>query len=116
MMSIKRTEIGPIMSRTAEHNGVVYLCGLTADDRSADVKGQTKEILDKIDALLASAGSSKSKLLTATVYLSDMSTKTAMNEVWQTWIDPANPPTRACVGTALGTPDTLVEIVVSAAK
>ena len=74
MMSIKRTEVGPIMSRIAEHNSVVYLCGLTADDRSADVKGQTKEILDKIDARLASAGSCKSKLLTATVYLSDLST------------------------------------------
>ncbi len=115
-MSIKRTGIGPIMSRTVEHNSVVYLCGLTADDRAADIKGQTKEILDKIDALLASAGSSKAKLLTATVYLSDMSMKSAMNEVWQAWIDPANPPTRACVGTLLGTPDTLVEIVVSAAK
>lgn len=115
-MSIRRTDVGPIMSRIVEHNGVVYLCGLTADDRAADIKGQTKEILDKIDALLASAGSGKSKLLTATVYLSDMSTKAAMNEAWQAWIDPANPPTRACVGTVLGTPDTLVEIVVSAAK
>ena len=115
-MGIKRTDIGPIMSRIVEYNGIVYLCGLTADDRSADIKGQTKEILGKIDALLARADSGKSKLVTATVYLSDMSTKAAMNEVWQAWIDPANPPTRACVGTVLGTHDTLVEIVVSAAK
>ncbi len=115
-MNIKRTEVGPIMSRIVEHGGVVYLCGLTADDRAADIKGQTKEILGKIEALLTRAGSGKSKLLTATIYLSDMSTKAAMNEVWQAWIDPANPPTRACVGTVLGTSDTLIEIVASAAK
>lgn len=115
-MNIRRTERGPIMSRVVEHNGVVYLCGLTADDQKAPVKGQTEQILTKIDKYLAAAGTSKSKLLTATVYLSDMSLKPAMNEVWQAWIDPDNPPTRACVGTALGTPQTLIEIVVSAAK
>jgi enamine deaminase RidA (YjgF/YER057c/UK114 family) len=115
-MSVKRTGVGPIMSRTVEHNGVVYLCGLTADDRTPDIKEQTRQILEKIDQYLATAGTSKAKLLTATVYLTDMSTKAEMNEVWQDWIDPANPPTRACVGTALGTADTLVEIVVSAAK
>lgn len=115
-MSIKRTEVGPIMSRVVEHNGVVHVCGLTADDQSVDVKGQTEQILAKIDRYLASASTNKSKLLTATVYLSDMSMKMPMNEVWQAWIDPANPPTRACVGTTLGTPATLVEIVVSAAK
>lgn len=115
-MSIKRTGVGPIMSRIVEHNGVVYLCGLTADDRTADIKGQTRQILAKIDEYLATGGTSKSKLLTATVYLTDMSMKAAMNEVWQSWTDPASPPTRACVGAALGTADTLIEIVVSAAK
>ncbi|MFQ5936441.1 MAG: RidA family protein [Acidiferrobacterales bacterium] len=115
-MSIKRTEPGPIMSRVVEHNGVVYVCGLTADDRSVSIKEQTEQVLAKIDEYLAGAGSSRSKLLTATVYLSEMSLKPAMNEVWQAWIDPGNPPTRACVGTALGTSNTLVEIVVSAAK
>jgi enamine deaminase RidA (YjgF/YER057c/UK114 family) len=104
------------MSRIVEHNGVVHLCGLTADDRTPDIKDQTRQILAKIDEYLATAGTSKSKLLTATVYLTDMSMKAKMNEVWQDWIDPANPPTRACVGTALGTLDTLIEIVVSAAK
>ncbi len=115
-MGIKRTETGPIMSRVVEHNGVVYLCGLTADDQGVSIKGQTEQVLSKIDKYLAAAGTGKSKLLTATVYLSDMSLKPAMNEVWQAWIDPHNPPTRACVGTALGTPQTLVEIVVCAAK
>lgn len=115
-MSIKRIETGPIMSRVVEHNGVVYLCGLTADDQSVSIKGQTEQILSKIEKYLAAAGTGKSKLLTATVYLSDMSLKPAMNEVWQVWLDAKNPPTRACVGTALGTPQTLVEIVVSAAK
>jgi enamine deaminase RidA (YjgF/YER057c/UK114 family) len=115
-MNIERTERGPIMSRIVEYNGVVYLCGLTADNQDAAIKGQTQQILAKIDKLLAAAGTDKARMLTATVYLSDMSKKPEMNEVWQTWIDPANPPTRACVGTALGTPQTLIEIVVSAAK
>jgi enamine deaminase RidA (YjgF/YER057c/UK114 family) len=115
-MNIKRTEVGAIMSRMVEHNGVVYLCGLTADDQSASVQGQTQQILARIDKYLAAAGTDKSKLLTATIYLSNMSDKPAMNSVWQTWIDAKNPPTRACVGTALGSAETLVEIVVSAAQ
>ena len=115
-MAIKRIDPNPTMSRAVENNGVVYLCGLTADDRSASMKDQTAAILAKIDGYLAKAGTDKSRLLTATVYVSDMSQKEGMNDAWHAWIDPENPPTRATVGTVLGTPDTLVEIVVSAAK
>jgi enamine deaminase RidA (YjgF/YER057c/UK114 family) len=115
-MTITRNDPGKWLSRTVEHNGVVYVCGLTADNRSASMKVQTEEILGKIDAALEKAGTGKSRLLTATVYVSDMSKKEEMNQAWIAWIDPKNPPTRATVGTVLGTPDTLVEIVVSAAK
>jgi enamine deaminase RidA (YjgF/YER057c/UK114 family) len=80
------------------------------------MKEQTKEVLAKIDELLARSGTNKSKLLSATVYISDMGQKTAMNEAWLDWIDPKNPPTRACVAVELGSPTTLVEIVVTAAK
>lgn len=115
-MTITRNDINKLMSRTVEYNGIVSVCGLTADDRSASMKDQTKAILAKIDALLEKAGTNKSRLLTATIYLSDMSQKEQMNEAWIGWIDASNPPTRATVGTVLGTPDTLVEIVVTAAK
>jgi len=115
-MSIKRIDKNKTMSRAVVNNGVVYVCGLTADDRSASMKDQTAAVLAKIDGYLKEAGTDKSKLLTAMVYVSDMSKKEEMNDAWHEWIDPANPPTRATVGTVLGTPDTLVEIVVSAAK
>lgn len=115
-MTITRNDPGEWLSKTVEHNGVVYVCGLTADDRSASMKDQTVEILGKIDAALAKAGTDKTRLLTAMIYLSDMSKKAEMNEAWIDWMDPNNPPARATVGTVLGTPDTLIEIVVSAAK
>jgi len=115
-MTITRNDPGKWLSKTVEHNGVVYVCGLTADNRAASMKEQTAEILAKIDAALQKAGTNKSRLLTATVYVSDMSKKEEMNQAWIAWMDANNPPTRATVGTVLGTPDTLVEIVVSAAK
>ena len=115
-MTITRIDTNQTMSRAVEHNGVVYVCGLTADNKAAGMKEQTAEVLEKIDNYLAKAGTSKSKLLTTMVYLSDMSKKDQMNEAWHEWIDPANPSTRATVGTVLGSPETLVEIVVSAAK
>ena len=114
-MSIRRMETTPILHRIVEHNGVVYLAGFTADDTSTSPKAQTKNILAKIDKHLAMAGTDKSKLLTATIYVSDMSIKPQMNEGWNEWVEPENFPTRACVATGLdGGAD--VEIVVSAAK
>lgn len=115
-MSVKRIDPNPTMSRAVEYNGMVFLCGLTADNKAASMKEQTAEILAKIDSYLGKAGTDKSKLLTATVYVSDMSKKAEMNDAWHAWVDGENPPTRATVGTVLGSPDTLVEIVVSAAK
>jgi 2-iminobutanoate/2-iminopropanoate deaminase len=114
-MTILRTETTPILHRIVEYNGIVYLAGFTADDTSASAKAQTENILAKIDKHLAMAGTDKSKLLTATIYVSDMSAKPQMNEAWTAWLKPELFPTRACVATGLdGGAD--VEIVVSAAK
>jgi len=115
-MSIERHELNEHLSKVVEHNGIVYVAGTTAGDRSVGMKEQTEQVLAKIDGYLARCGTNKSKLLTATVYISEMAQKPAMNEAWNAWIDHKNPPTRACVAVELGTPTTLVEIVVTAAK
>ena len=115
-MTVEHLNSGEILSQATIYNDVVNVCGLTADDRSLDAKGQTEEILAKIDDRLASCGTDKSKLLMATIYLTNMDDKSGMNEAWTAWLGDLERPARACVGTALGSADTLVEIVVSAAK
>lgn len=115
-MSIERHEPSEHLSKVVEHNGTVYVAGTTADDKSVGMKQQTEQVLAKIDKLLARCGTNKSKLLAATVYISDMTQKPAMQEAWMAWIDRTNLPTRACVAVELATPTTLVEIVVTAAK
>ena len=115
-MSIQRFKIGPRMSQAVVHNETVYLAGQVAEDTTADAKGQTNQILQQIDELLALAGSDKSKLLSATVYLSDMAHFGAMNAAWEAWVDPANPPVRATVEAKLAAPKYQVEIAIIAAK
>ncbi len=114
-MSVKRIEPGPRMSKAVVHNNTVYLAGLTADDASQDVKGQTRQILDKIDALLKAAGSDKSKILSANIWLTDIGNWAAMNTVWDPWVSPGNTPARATVEAKLADPKLLVEIMVQAA-
>jgi len=104
------------LSRIVIHNGIAYLAGLTADDRSATMKAQTAEVLKKIDELLEVAATDKSRLLSAMVYVSDMRLKPQMDEAWIAWVDSSNTPVRACVEARLGTADTLVEIMVVAAQ
>jgi enamine deaminase RidA (YjgF/YER057c/UK114 family) len=104
------------MSQAVEHNGVIYLAGQVGDDQKADVATQTTQILAKIDKLLAECGSDKSKLLWAQLWVTDMRNFAAMNEVWDAWIDPANPPVRAGLCSALAAPDWKVEIMIMAAK
>ena len=116
MSNIVRHQSDSRLSRLVTHNGIAYLAGLTADNRSAPMKAQTEEILKKIDGLLQLAGSDKSRLLSAMVYVTDMRLKAQMDEAWIAWIDPQHTPARACVETRLGTPDTLVEIMVVAAQ
>jgi len=113
---IKRHVPGPVHSRAVEYNGMVFVAGTTADDRSAGCRKQTEEILGKIDEFLAMAGTSKARLLQATVWLTDIRDKEQMDAAWKAWIDPDNKPARACIESRLGTPDTRVEIMVTAAK
>ena len=88
----------------------------TADNRAASCKAQTEEILQKIDAFLALAGTDKSHLLSATIWLADINEKEQMDAAWKAWVDPDNKPARACVESRLGTPDTRVEIMIVAAQ
>ena len=115
-MSVTRHEPGPILSLAVEHGQTVYLAGIVAKDLKQDVKGQTREILAEIDRLLAKCGSSKSKVLTATIWVTDIRNRAPMNEVWTEWVDRKNLPARACVEAALADPSALVEIMVVAAK
>lgn len=94
---------------------LVFCSGVVADDKSLDMKGQTAQVLAKIDKVLVQAGTSKSRILSATVYMQDASLKDAMNEAWMAWVDRANLPTRTAVGADL-TPGTMVEITIVAAK
>lgn len=116
MSDIKRFQSDKRLSRAVTHGNTVYLAGLTADDRSKGMHEQTAEILAKIDALLKAASTDKSRLLSAVIWITDMRAKPQMDEAWAAWADPQNLPARACVEARLGTPDTLVEIMVQAAK
>ncbi len=115
-MTITRHEIGPRLSQAVIHGDTVYLAGIVAGDPSADAKGQTQQILKKIDDLLAAAGSHKSKLLSATIYLANMGYYADMNSMWDAWVDSKNTPARATVEARLAAPKYLVEIMVIAAR
>jgi enamine deaminase RidA (YjgF/YER057c/UK114 family) len=117
-MEIKRIQTGPRMSQAVIHNQTVYLAGQVGSGApGGSVSEQTKDILGRIDALLALAGTDKSRLLTATIWLVDMATFAEMNSVWDAWVVPGSTPGRACVGsTGLATPDYKVEIAVTAAQ
>ena len=115
-MSITRHEPGPILSLAVENGNTVYLAGIVAKNLKNDIKGQTAEVLTEIDRLLAKAGSGKSKLLAATIWVTDIRNRAPMNEIWSAWLDPKNLPARACVEAKLADPACLVEIMVTAAK
>lgn len=112
---IERLEVGARMSRVVKHNGVVYLAGLTADDLSQDVAGQTRQVLEKAVVRLTSAGTDKTMLLTATIWLREIEDFDRMKSVWEAWIDAGNPPARATCEARLADDDILVEIVLTAA-
>ena len=114
-MAIKRIEAGPRMSKAVIHGNTVYLAGITAEDRNGDVKEQTKQILAQIDRHLAAAGTDKSKLLSANIWLTDIATWADMNTVWDAWVAPGNTPARATVEAKLAAPGLKVEIMVVAA-
>ncbi|MFC4276326.1 RidA family protein [Achromobacter aloeverae] len=114
-LAITRLDQNARRSRAVIHNGTVYLAGHTADDRSLDVAGQTRQVLAKIDEMLAASGTDKSKALNVTIWLSTMKDFQAMNEVYDAWIVPGQAPARCCGAVELAAPDIRVEIMVTAA-
>jgi enamine deaminase RidA (YjgF/YER057c/UK114 family) len=115
-MNIVRHKPSKILSGAVEANGMVYVAGTTPDTLPASVKAQTAEILGKIDALLAAAGSNKSKIVSATIWVTDIRYRDEMNEAWLAWVDPNNLPARACISALLANPQMFVEIAVIAVK
>jgi enamine deaminase RidA (YjgF/YER057c/UK114 family) len=114
-VSLRRINPGPRMSQAVVYNGVVSTAGVVADDTSLDVAGQTAQILAKIETLLVEAGSDKTKLIKANIWLSDIGTFAQMNAVWDTWIVPGHTPARATVEAKLASPEYKVEIMIDAA-
>jgi len=115
-MTIKRYESGERMSQMVVHGNTVYLAGQVAQKAGGEsVANQTANILEQIDGLLATVGSDKSHLLTATIWLSDIADFSEMNKVWDDWVSQGNTPCRACVEAKLAAPKFTVEIMVTAA-
>lgn len=113
---MQRLHVATRYSEAAIYQGVVYLAGQVPEDASADITGQTEQVLDLIDQLLAQAGSDKTQLLMVTIYLADMADYAAMNQVWDAWVVAGHAPPRACVQAALADPAWKIEIVVTAAQ
>ncbi|MBW8285027.1 MAG: RidA family protein [Rhizobium sp.] len=113
-MDIERQDVNHRRSRMVKYNGMCFLSGQFSDS-DGDITQQTRETLAKIDDLLQRAGTSKSRLLTAQIWLRDMADFADMNKVWDAWIDPENPPTRCCGQVLMADPDMRIEVVVSAA-
>lgn len=116
MSDITRIETNERRSRVVIYNGMVFISGQTSDDKNLDIKGQTLETLAKIDKYLAAAGTDKSRLLSAQIWLKEISRDfVGMNEVWDAWTAPGAAPTRATAQCHMAKAGTLVEIVVTAA-
>ena len=113
---IKRLQPGPRMSQAVIHGQTVYLAGQVASNPATDVADQTRQILDAIDRLLAEAGTDKTRILTATIYLADIGTFADMNLIWDAWVSRVHPPARATVEARLAAPAYKVEIQVIAAR
>ena len=115
MTDIQRADPGPRMSKAVRHGNTIYTMGHVARDRSGDIRAQTADILERLDATLAEMGSDKSKLLSVTIYLANMGDFPAMNEIWDSWVDGPNAPARTTVGAPLAAQEILVEMTATAA-
>lgn len=115
-MEIVRINSNQRLSAAVIHGEVVYLSGQVPDDRKADIRGQTQQVLAKIDQLLASAGSDRSQLLSVQIWLSDIAADfSEFNQIWEHWLEGKQPPARATVQSPLASPDVRVEVMVIAA-
>ena len=115
MTELQRFHVGPRLSEMAIHNGTVYLAGQVPDDTTADMRGQTAQVLAMVDRLLAEAGSDKSRMLMVQIFLPDIADIVAMNEVWDAWVAPGHTPPRATVQARLANAGYKIEVVVTAA-
>ena len=116
-MKIERHETGPRMSKAVIHGDTVYLSGIVADNpKSKSMAEQTSNILSQIDGFLAMAGTNKTKLLSANIWITDMAHFAEMNSVWDAWVSPGNTPARGTVEAKLASPDYKVEIMIVAAR
>jgi enamine deaminase RidA (YjgF/YER057c/UK114 family) len=114
-MSITRHHTNQRMSQIVIHGDTIYLAGQVAADASADISVQTQQVLQKIDTLLAEAGSEKNKILSAQIWIASMGHFAQMNEAWDAWVADGHAPARACIEARLASPDLLVEVGIIAA-
>ena len=114
-MMVQRFDVGTRLSEMAVHNGVCYLAGQVAADSSQDMSGQARQVLAAIDALLARAGTDKSRILMCQIFIADLAEFPALNSVWEAWVPGGHAPPRATVQAALAKPEWKVEMVVTAA-
>lgn len=112
---IKRSGNYEILHEVVEHNGVLHFAGVTAEDLSLDMAGQTRQVAEQIDALLAAHGSHRDRLISALIFITDMRLKPEMNKAWSGWLARAHMPTRATIGVKDLGEGVLIEIVVTAA-
>lgn len=114
--TILRLDQNTRRSRAVIADSFVFLAGQVADDKSLDIEGQTRQVLQKIDDLLEQAGTNKTKLLTAQIWLSSMSDFNGLNTVWDAWVTPGETPTRCCGQVLLADHGYRVEIIVTALR
>ena len=115
-MSIQRFHVGKRLSEMVIHDNTIYLAGQVAEDAKADAASQVRQVLAQIDKLLAEAGSDKTKIVSATIYLPSMADFPALNAAWEAWVPAGHCPARATVEAKLAAPDYKVEIQIIAAK
>ena len=115
MTDIRRADPGPRMSKAVRHGDTIYTMGHVARNRDGDIRAQTADVLERLEATLGEMGSDRSKLLSVTIYLTDMADFQAMNEVWDGWVDGPNAPARTTVQAALASPALRIEIAAIAA-
>jgi enamine deaminase RidA (YjgF/YER057c/UK114 family) len=115
VIMVQRFDVGDRLSEMAIHNGVVYLAGQIPEDPNLDIEGQTLQVLQAIDRLLARAGTDKRKLLMVQIYLVDLKDFEGMNRVWDRWVVPGHTPPRATVQANLASPKWRLEVVATAA-
>lgn len=116
MSRIIRTEANTVLAKVVEYHGFIYTQGMVARDLSGDIKAQTADVLDQIDALLELHGTDKTRLLQAQIWLKSIDDRAALNEVWSAWLPADGAPARACVEARLADPRYLVEIMITACR